>query len=217
MKINSLLIGKGSGSAGNVTVTTLKGQTILKQKATIVSNPSTPLQQNTRKMMSRAVYAWQMIGNTVKAGWTSLLAYASQYNTYVSANAGHFAEATFTPGSFKFSDLNNSIATKGILGVLSYSITEIDANQVGLSFNKVNLNMVAKVGDRIILTGGGSSHSEGGYDEKIVTQALLDSASPSLTFDIGDVPADGPVTVSCYLVSADGKKSTTSQFLQAEV
>ena len=41
MKINSILVGKGKGSAGNVTVTQLKGQTILKQKATIVANPNT--------------------------------------------------------------------------------------------------------------------------------------------------------------------------------
>ena len=62
MKINSILIGKGSGSAGNVTVLQLKGQTILKQKATIVSNPRTTAQVAQRRMINRAVYVWQLFG-----------------------------------------------------------------------------------------------------------------------------------------------------------
>lgn len=213
MKINSLLIGKGSGSAGNVTVTTLKGQTILKQKATIVSNPNTLAQQGTRKMMSRAVYAWQMVGNSVKAGWTSLLPYASQYNTYVSNNAGFFAAATFTPASFTFSVLAGSQATKGPLGVLN---VEIDANEPNSSvFNlfKANLNQVAKVGDKLVFVGGASNSDAGGYAEVVVTQAMLDSNSPQVTFDAGDLTGGAGLVYTVYVVSADGKKSTTQDFV----
>jgi hypothetical protein len=73
MIINSLLIGKGKGSAGNITVNQLKGQTILKQKASMVANPRTDAQVAQRDMVSRAVYFWQLFGNVLKSGWTSLL------------------------------------------------------------------------------------------------------------------------------------------------
>ena len=95
MKINSILVGKGKGSAGNVTVTQLKGQTILKQKATIVANPNTEAQQLQRKMVNRAVYFWQLFGNVLKSGWTSLLPFCSEYNTFVSVNSGFFKSKEF--------------------------------------------------------------------------------------------------------------------------
>lgn len=212
MKINSLLIGKGSGSAGNVTVTTLKGQTILKQKATIVSNPNTLAQQGTRKMMSRAVYAWQMIGNSVKAGWTSLLPYASQYNTYVSTNASHFASANFTPASFVFQDLLGSQASKGTLGTLAIGVDSNVANASVIYFNKANLNQVAKVGDKLVFVGGASNSDAGGYAEVVVTQAILDMAVPLVTFDAGDLEGGAGLIYTVYCVSADGKKSSTQVF-----
>lgn len=213
MKINSLLIGKGSGSAGNITVTTLKGQTILKQKATIVSNPNTLAQQGTRKMMSRAVYAWQMIGNSVKAGWTSLLPYASQYNTFVSANASHFASATFTPASFVFQDLVGAQATKGTLGVLNVELDFNDPNATQFILNPSNFNQVAKAGDKLVFVGGPSNSDAGGYAEVSVTQAMLDNASPSVTFDAGDLTGGAGLVYAVYVVSADGKKSTTQDFV----
>ena len=101
MIINSLLIGKGKGSAGNITVNQLKGQTILKQKATMVANPRTDAQVAQRDMVSRAVYFWQLFGNVLKSGWTSLLPFCSEYNTFVSTNSMHFKSSTFTKESYK--------------------------------------------------------------------------------------------------------------------
>lgn len=212
MKINSLLIGKGSGSAGNVTVTTLKGQTILKQKASIVSNPNTLAQQRTRKMMSRAVYAWQMIGNAVKAGWTSLLPFASQYNTYVSQNATFFAGATFTPASFTFAVLHGSKATKGVLGTLAYVLETNEPNSLEIRFNKANLNSIASVGDKLVFVGGQANSDGGSYAESTVTQSLLDSLNPIVSFDAGDVSGGSSLVFAVYLVTADGKKSTSQEF-----
>ena len=101
MKINSILVGKGKGSAGNVTVTQLKGQTILKQKATIVANPNTEAQQLQRKMMNRSVYFWQLFGNVLKSGWTSLLPFCSEYNTFVSVNGGFFKAKDFDKSTYR--------------------------------------------------------------------------------------------------------------------
>ncbi|MCB4235256.1 DUF6266 family protein [Kaistella anthropi] len=212
MKINSILIGKGSGSAGNVTVLQLKGQTILKQKATIVGNPRTEEQQNQRRMMNRAVYAWQLLGGVLRQGWTSLLPYCSEYNTYISENAQFFKDAVFTIASMTARDVVGSIATKGSLGILQATIESGTSSANSFFLNKANLNQIAKVGDKIVAVTAGSSSSEFNYGEKVVDAALLASASPEVLFN--ELPtelSDGAV-YAIFVVSADGKNSSTSTF-----
>lgn len=213
MKINSILIGKGSGSAGNVTVTQLKGQTILKQKATIVANPNTAGQQKQRKMMNRAVYAWQMVGNTIKQGWTSIPQTWSQFNAFVSANSLHFVNKVFTPETFQFSDLLGAQATKGQMGVLQYQVDEINPGSFSIFLDNTQLNAIAKIGDKICASGGDGGSAEGFYDEITVDAALLAAANPSVQFEIGESGVVAPLIATVYLVTADGKKSTSSQFV----
>ena len=212
MKINSILIGKGSGSAGNVTVLQLKGQTILKQKATIVSNPRTAAQVAQRKMINRAVFVWQLLGGALKQGWTSLLPYCSQFNTYVSENAQYFKDADFTKETMINENVVGSVATKGSLGNLTYTIDVIEDNQAVINLSSANLNQIAKEGDRLVLLVGQRNSSEMEYSEVPVTAALLASASPIAMFtDITDQAS--PTAVSTvFVVSADGKNSSTSNF-----
>ena len=212
MKINSILIGKGSGSAGNVTVLQLKGQTILKQKATIVSNPRTAGQVAQRKMINRSVYVWQLLGGVLKQGWTSLLPYCSQFNTFVSVNAQFFKDADFTKETMTNGDIVGSVATKGSLGTIAYTLDAIEHNQAGVNFSSANLNQIAKEGDKLVLLVGPRNASEMQYSEVPVTAALLASASPSVVFpDITDQAAPTAVS-SVFVVSADGKNSSTSIF-----
>lgn len=215
MKINSILIGKGKGSAGNVTVTQLKGQTILKQKASIVANPRTPEQVAQRKVINRAVYVWQLIGNVIKSGWTSLKPFCSQYNTFTSENAQFFKNATFTKENFQAMNLLGSKATKGKLGVLNHTISDVSAGAMTLDFEKVNLNQIAKVGDKIHVLAGDGLSSELGYDSKIVTQPILDAATASLDFEVGEAVHTSTPIYACWLTTADGKGSTTQNFMQA--
>ena len=212
MKISSLVIGKGSGSAGNITVVQLKGQTILKQKAENVANPRTTLQIAQRKMINRAVYAWQLIGNLVKSGWTSLLPYCSQYQTYVSANSAFFKNATFDKSTFKNLDLSGSQASKGRLGTLSYTFDDITNSDVIIEFNKNNLNNILKVGDTIHILIGGNTKDVLSYGSHVVTQADLASAAPSVTFVVDPENLDQSNVLAVFAVSADGKESTTSVF-----
>ena len=212
MKINSILIGKGSGSAGNVTVVQLKGQTILKQKASIVSNPRTALQQNQRKVITRAVFAWQLLGNVLKQGITSLLPHSSQYNTYVSMNAEFFKSATFTKENFTMRNIADSQATKGSLGELSSTIDERVSGAFGIAFNKANLSSIAKVGDKIVLILGQDSSDTASYSEVIVTAPLLASTNPVAVFDLVFDDQGDDLVWSCFLVSEDGRKSTSADW-----
>lgn len=212
MKINSILIGKGRGSAGNVTVTQLKGQTILKQKATIVANPRTEAQMTQRRMMNRAVYVWQLFGNALKQGFTSLLPFCSQYNTFVSVNSGIFVESTFTKENFIMSNLVGSIASKGALGVLDFSKDDIADGNLAISLSKANLNQIAKIGDKLVCVAGSPTSAESGYAEQIVDAVLLANNLPVVTFE--NVLAANAVSAiaTVFVVSADGTKSTSSNW-----
>ena len=212
MKINSILIGKGSGSAGNVTVLQLKGQTILKQKATIVSNPRTAAQVAQRKMINRAVYVWQLFGGVLKQGWTSLLPYCSQFNTYVSVNAQFFKDADFTKETMVNGDVIGSVATKGSLGTIAYTLDAIEDNQAGVYLSSANLNQIAKEGDKLVLLIGPRNSSEMEYSEVPVTAALLASAVPVAMFNDITTQARATAVSSVFVVSADGKNSSTSNF-----
>lgn len=213
MKINSILIGKGSGSAGNVTVLQLKGQTILKQKATIVGNPRTEQQMNQRRMINRAVYAWQLLGGVLRQGWTSLLPFCSEYNTYISENAQFFKDADFTKETMLARDVIGSVASKGSLGNLSATIGDIADEANKFTFTKSNLNQIAKVGDKIVFITADSLGSEFNYAERVVDAPLLASANPEVT--LMDLPANirNQAVYAVFLVSADGKFSTTSNFV----
>lgn len=216
MKINSILIGKGSGSAGNVTVLQLKGQTILKQKATIVGNPRTEEQQNQRRMMNRAVYAWQLLGGVLRQGWTSLLPFCSEYNTFISENAQFFKNAVFTKDTMTANDVVGSIATKGSLGVLQAIMDNGPASSNNFILNKPNLNQIAKVGDKIVAINADALGSEFNYGEKVVDAALLASANPEVLFN--DLPTDlqGSAVYAVFVISADGKNSSTSTFTKVK-
>lgn len=213
MKISSLVIGKGKGSAGNITVVQLKGQTILKQKASIVANPNTIKQQTQRKVIMRAVIVWQLIGNSLKSGWTSLLPFCSQYNTFTSENAQFFKDATFTRGTFKAMDLINSTATKGKLGVLQSTIAEKTAGNITLSFSASQLDNIAKVGDIIKVVGADATSSEMSAVDFVVTPQFLASTSPEAVFELGENALGSQLVYAAWLETADGKDSTTSKFV----
>ena len=215
MKINSIVIGRGSGSAGNVTVLQLKGQTILKQKATIVGNPKTEKQMNQRRMINRAVFAWQLLGGVLRQGWTSLLPFCSEYNTYISENADFFKLADFTKETMTARDVVGSVASKGSLGLLGASIGDLDGNANKFNFSQSNLNQIAKVGDKLVFITADSERSEFNYAEKVVDAPLLASASPQVTLPELPTTITNQAVYAVFVVSADGKYSSTSNFEQA--
>ena len=64
--INSIILGRASGSIGNVSLSTRKGRVIARQKPTIGANPRTTQQLNQRKKIAAVVIAWYFIGNAIK-------------------------------------------------------------------------------------------------------------------------------------------------------
>lgn len=212
MKINSILVGKGKGSAGNVTVTQLKGQTILKQKASIVANPNTEAQQLQRKMVNRSVYFWQLFGNVLKSGWTSLLPFCSEYNTFVSVNSDFFKGKSFDRDSFKNMDAVGAQATKGRLGTLLSSVDEVISDKQSFYLNASQLQNIAKLGDKIKLLIGEQNQETMSYAEVLVTSDLLASPTPKVVFDADLEITAAHFVIAIWFETADGKDSTSAIF-----
>ena len=212
MKINSILVGKGKGSAGNVTVTQLKGQTILKQKATIVANPNTEAQQLQRKMVNRAVYFWQLFGNVLKSGWTSLLPFCSEYNTFVSVNSGFFKGKAFDKDSYKNMDAIGAQATKGRLGTLVVGTDDINDASQSFNLNASQLQNIAKVGDKLKLLIGAQNQETMSYAEISVTAFMLSETTPRVSFNADIEDPSAPLVYAIWLETADGKDSTSAIF-----
>lgn len=213
MIINSLLIGKGKGSAGNVTVNQLKGQTILKQKASMVANPRTDAQVAQRDMVSRAVFFWQLFGNVLKSGWTSLLPFCSEYNTFVSTNSGHFKDATFTKESYRNIDSIGAQATKGRLGSLDAAASFDGGTNLIISIPAGRIKSIAKVGDKIKTLVGSKSQETMSYFEKVLLPSDIVDGVYVLFIDAPDIAIDLDLVYAVWLESADGKDSTSSKFV----
>jgi hypothetical protein len=213
MIINSLLIGKGKGSAGNITVNQLKGQTILKQKASMVANPRTDAQVAQRDMVSRAVYFWQLFGNVLKSGWTSLLPFCSEYNTFVSTNSGHFKTATFTRESYKNLESIGAQATKGRLGSLDAFLAVASETMLIFAIPAGKIKSIAKVGDTIKILIGVQSQETMSYFEKVLLPADIVDGEFELNINSSIEGYSSPLVYAVWLESADGKDSTTSKFV----
>lgn len=211
--VDSIILGRAKGSIGNVTLSTVQGRVIAKQKATIVSNPNTEAQQEQRKKLSKAVLAWQTVGNYVKSGWTSLLPFCSQYQTYTSRNIYGFASKSFNDSKVTGEDLKDSLASYGKLGTLNYSATANDTESITVTFDKAGLTNMAKVGDKIKLVASNTNSENFSYAEIEVDNSLLSAGSPQKTFSNLSLDDESNVILAVWVETADGKNSSTSKFL----
>lgn len=210
--INSIILGRAKGSIGNVSLSTQKGRVIARQKPSIVANPRTQAQLDQRAKVSAVNVAWFMIGNVIKSGITQLVGLGSQFNTYVSKNADVFAGKELTKENFKTMDLTGSYASIGATPALPFVKVSENVNELEVSLNKNTLGMYAKEGDLLKIVVGKGRASEQSYSEVSLTQAILDMANPTVTFEDLDLQGNGDTIGALWLESANGQTSSTSQF-----
>lgn len=88
-KIQSLAVRKARGSMGGMTYSVLKGQQIVKEKATEVSNPRTTAQMSQRIKLANLVALYRANKPWMsRGGFEIKKATESDYNAFVSANIG---------------------------------------------------------------------------------------------------------------------------------
>lgn len=135
--INSVLIGKGRGKVGNLVLSNLKGQTILKSLNSSPSNPRSQDQTTQRNKMAYAVKVWQMVFLFMDSFKSYIKPLESGYNSFIRSAI----KVITTPLTFNFAqiwiDLVNNMQLKGNLD-LALSGSIVGANLL-ITFNKGNL------------------------------------------------------------------------------
>lgn len=210
--VNSIILGKAKGSLGNVTLTTIKGRVIAKQKATMVSNPKTEGQVLQRNKMSKAVLAYQLVGNYVKSGITSLLPFSSAYNTYISKNMEIFKDKPFTDNVVKGTDLVGSFATIGKLGTFTYSKSAAADKTFTLKVDKNYLKNIAKEGDKVKVVAINNNTGNIEFSEYLLTSTFLSNTTDTIQFAQKQLNYTQATTIAVWVEAGDGSNSTTSVF-----
>lgn len=82
--INSVLIGKGKGKVGNVVLSNLKGQTLMRSVPQKAKKPPTPEQINRRNMLSNSVTVYRIFKSYLRFTNKARNGKSSIYNTFVS-------------------------------------------------------------------------------------------------------------------------------------
>ncbi|WP_233862675.1 hypothetical protein [Tenacibaculum piscium] len=208
--IQSILMSRASGSIGNLTLATVKGRVIAKEKATIVSNPRTELQVKQRLAMSRTVHAWQMLHQAVKRGNTVFGKYSNPYAGFISNNIDLFKTIDKEPKELVNSDFVGVQATKGKYQPLTYSFEKIENLDAVLTVGFSSIGGDVKENDKVVLVFG-SKGSNKVSRVSVEIGALTDGqVSKQLAFKTDRRPIDPNTIVAIYYVSADGRESSNS-------
>lgn len=211
--VSSIAVGKARKSAGNVTFTTSKGRVIMKEKAVYVANPKTPKQLKQRSKMARTVQAWQRVGMLAKSGYTVTSKYGSAYNAFTTANIG--AIDTISPVEKALVDttfvgLQIAHGAHEALSVLSGTDSDSVLVQiVGLSANSIG----AKVGDKIVAIMWDKALATAKVKEHTLTANDLIADEIEVAIVLDDITLSNGGSCGAYLLTADGKKSTSANMI----
>ena len=86
MAILNGILKKLNGSAGSLTFKQVNGQTVVSEKATIVKNSRTPMQQRQRTKWGNVVQMYKGICPLINYGYEAKPAGCSDYNMFMKAN-----------------------------------------------------------------------------------------------------------------------------------
>lgn len=156
--INSVLIGKGRGKVGNLVLSNLKGQTILKSLNSSPSNPRSEDQTTQRSKMAYSVKVWQIVFLFMANFKSYIKPLESGYNAFI-RNA---IKVITTPVVFDFSSIWLSLVTAmdlkgnislGLKITLTTGLLKASLDNPEISYNSsltLNAMMVDKATKKII-------------------------------------------------------------------
>lgn len=203
--INSVLIGKGRGKVGNLVLSNLKGQTILKSLNSSPSNPRSQDQSTQRNKMAYAVKVWQIVFLFMANFKNYIKPLESGYNAFI-RNA---IKVITTPVVFDFVSIwkllvtamdlkgNISLSLHGILRQETFSIS-FDHSEIPYN-SSLTLNLLLIDSATSKVTNFSHEITEAEY---ISNQALIDY--PSIDAALGYF----------YISSAATKQNTPIVFVE---
>ena len=213
--VSSIAVGKARKSAGNVTFTTSKGRVIMKEKAINVRNPRTAGQVKQRSKMSRAVIAYQVIGNRCVNGITRVSRFGSRYNQFVRANIDKMndilpADQIVADCSFK----GLMVANGALPEVECTAVYGAGAVDFAPKANNVPFDRL-KAGDFVYAVLKSTVSNKVYTSFHTITQMHIDSKTlPNVTV-VTEVFDNDKVSIAAYIVTADGTVSSTAHLQEA--
>ena len=203
---NSIALGKTKGSIGNITTTTLKGQSVAKQRNFNPANPRTVDQVNSRGKMSNAVKAWQFAAIFFSLIDALRKPLESNYNAFVRLTKTAFTDTVQSSGALALSFLEGALTFVG--NFISVTTVLPAEASVTVSFNTNGLAYDASAHVRIL-----------SWDQLTSKNIIVDRviSAPEWAAGSAVVLAD-MVTVShgsAYIYTAD--KAKCSNFIIAAV
>lgn len=135
--INSVLIGKGRGKVGNVVLSNLKGQTVLKSLNSSPSNPKSADQTAQRSKMAYTVKVWQVVFLFMANFKSYIKPLESGYNAFIRSAIKFIT----TPLTFDFATIWSALVTDmNLKGNLDLGLNgSDDATGLVMTFTKGNL------------------------------------------------------------------------------
>ena len=176
---NSIVIGSGKGKIGNVVLTKLKGQNVVKSRNYSPANPKTPAQESSRNRMKNAVLAWKFLGGFLMFWLGVAKPKESTYNAFVSAAKNLFSDVVSTMPAMAVSSLGG----QSLLGSAPFGVSSVahypDSTTVVLSTNGILKPVDLHV--RIMV-----------YERGTGTNAIVDSAVTLADWAAGEltIPLD---------------------------
>ncbi len=197
--INSVLIGKGRGKVGNVVLSNLKGQTVLKSLNSSPSNPKSPDQTAQRSKMAYAVKIWQVVFMFLANFKSYIKPLESGYNAFIRSAIKFIT----TPLTFDFAEIWAALVTdmnlKGNLDIaLSGSV--VGANLV-MTFNKGSLVYNPSMCINIFTINSSTLETKNSLIS--MSEAQFNAGTASIAF-----AADGNDTTYWYFASPATKQNT---------
>lgn len=208
--VQNPIVGRASGKVSNNVFTKWKGKNVWKSKPLTVANPQTDGQLKQRSKFQFLVHLASLIGILIKKGFKELAIGKTEYNVFQSKNS-----------------LNAFLSWSGLAWVPDYSKLEI--SQGSLDNTSFAVSGATNGSTSVTATfatsaSGNQSTGDSAYaliitpnEAKIISGSRMRSDGTAVfTLDTAVVTAD-VVHVFLFFVSADGKKSSDSQYMTATV
>lgn len=211
--VQNTLIGKASGSVGNVTFLSWRGINVLKSKPTSVANPRTPGQTLQRGKLTMIVMLYRAINNIVNIGYAARAIRQSAYNAFVKSNIRNI----FTVGSDNIPIINYALL-KIAQGTIQTLILEVKAddstsNIIALNYTQGIIPIGATANDNVRAVAYNATNNTYGHYTDTITIAELRSLETLRIPFITQVTSGDVIHIYTFIDSAVGQSVSDSHYI----
>lgn len=208
--VQNPIVGRAKGSVSNNTFTKWKGKNIWKSKPLEVSNPQTDSQMRNRAKFQFMVHLAKLIGLLIRKGFKELAIGKTEFNVFQSKNL--LNQFLSWNGTAWVPDYSKLVVSQGSLDDTSFTVSGVTNGGTTITVNYDNTaSGNQSVGDScymLVVTPDDTKINAG--------LKLRSDGSNAITLDTA-LATGNVVHIYTFFVSADGKKSSDSQYVTVTV